>query len=99
MRLFLSCCALAGVSACSDIAEPKSVPTELMDEVMLEGQALYGDKISFSNVYESNKAVCGNMTEDGKVQRFIYVRNRFLLEERSPSGEWESLWFTECDPS
>jgi hypothetical protein len=58
----------------------------------------FGSKLTFVEIYENKSAVCGVVKKDGgEPQQFIYVRERFLLEEMSPSGEWESQWFTECD--
>ncbi len=100
MRAFTVMCVVTlAISACADKVASKDISVEEMDKVKSEGQSLYGDTLSFSDVYQNNKAVCGNVIKDGKEQRFIYVRGRFLLEERSPSGEWESQWITECDPS
>ncbi|WP_026942256.1 hypothetical protein [Hellea balneolensis] len=100
MKAIIAICFFGvGVSACADKAEPKAISVEIMNKVISASETLYGDSLTFSDVYQSNDAVCGNVTKDKKEQRFIYVRNRFLLEERSPSGEWESQWFTECDRS
>ncbi len=104
MSIQFKLCAVAILlSACSEVAPPVSsnseiVPTPYIIEAQQAGAKKFGESLIFQVAYQNKEAVCGEVKKDGgEPQQFIYVRNSFLLQEVSPSGEWESQWFSECD--
>jgi len=75
-----------------------TVETSFIAEAKQAAERKFDEELSFVEIYENKTAVCGVMKKgEGEPQQFIYVRNHFLIQELSPSGEWESQWFTECD--
>jgi len=97
-RALIFCLAALLVSACSETPTPRIASTPLAVEAQAAGVDKFGDNLAFVSVFENNQAVCGSVEKDeGDEQQFIYVRKHFLLQEFSPSGEWESQWFSECD--
>lgn len=100
-RLLILSLGLFLLSGCSEPVETEFVMTPLMAEAQEAGHKKFGDTMVFKSIFESKQAskqaVCGLVEkESGEPQQFIYVRKHFLLQELSPSGEWDSQWFTEC---
>lgn len=97
------CAAVSLLTACSDGTLPKSTHSEIVQTpYIVEAQRAavkkFSNNLSFISMYENNEAVCGEVKKsEGEAQQFIYVRKTFLLQEVSPSGEWEALWVSECD--
>lgn len=86
------------IAACTETPSGDPLSEASINEVKQAATSLYGDNINFTQLFQSDLAICGKLVKAGKEQRFIYVRQRFLLEERSPSGEWEAQWFSICEP-
>lgn len=97
------CTAALMLSACGDMAPQTSetsaiIETPYIIEAQKAGVKKFGPELLFTQMYENNDAVCGDVKKgEGAPQQFIYVRSTFLLQGISPSGEWEAQWFTECD--
>jgi len=96
-RWLKSCSVLFLLCGCSEPVKTEFVPTPLMSEAQEAGLQKFGESLDFKSMFENGQAVCGLVEkEQGAEQQFIYIRKHFLLQELSPSGEWESQWFSEC---
>jgi len=100
-RFTMLCAGSLMLIACSEGVDrntSNSVETSFIAEAKQAAIDEYGSNMAFLEIYENKNAVCGIAKNgEGDPQQFIYVRNKFLLEEMSMGGEWESLWFSECD--
>ena len=85
------------LQGCSQASEPHIVMSDIMIEAKQAGHKAYGETLSFESIFENNQALCGLAKKaGGSEQQFVFVRDHFLLQEISPTGEWDSIWFSEC---